>query len=537
MERQMVCVIGGGATGAALLWCLSQDADARQNYDVTLIHDAPTLGGHSYTVDVDWRGATIPVDLGVQLISPMVYPNLRVMLARPEFVDRVPLTDFDDLKVACAFPDSEGQPQNWGNFPEYQTGPLFTMYNDKVAADSERFRRFMEIGAFEGWFSKSLKEYFAEHGSEYEDERYFVHYFLWPYLSIINGYGAALMGETTIGDLIPFFAKIPLLPTPLGSVTVPGKGWQRFTFGASTWVQAMAAVAQSMAQPTIITNSKVVAVYTDADDGHKVHVSWTSSDGSSHTDTFDKVVLTTDMYTNADLLNNPQNAHYWDLIYKDHIAKELWPLQPGACYIHSDAGVLSPHLSPLQEEVLQFTAYWYTSKKYPNYDMFKSFTTYIQANLLANPAAKGLYNTMYGYIPDPEHDKVPDPSKVIFQETWTHGHFAPSFQVPAKKTLYMAQAPGVTQSFPGQQPTNVYFAGNNTTYDSEEGALQAAMIIANYAFGVDYPLGGGSILHPSLALSHELAAFLYKTFYTKVMFPGAHAVGALHEAWDLLKPG
>ena len=76
---------------------------------------------------------------------------------------------------------------------------------------------------FEGWFSKSLKEYFAEHGSEYEDEQYFVHYFLWPYLSIINGYGAALMGETTVGDLIPFFAKIPLPPRASGSVSVPGR--------------------------------------------------------------------------------------------------------------------------------------------------------------------------------------------------------------------------------------------------------------------------------------------------------------------------
>jgi hypothetical protein len=535
MERQTVCIVGGGATGAALLWCLGQDARAREKYDVTLIHDAPTLGGHSYTVDVDWNGSTIPVDLGVQLVSPMVYPNLRVMLALPDFRTRVPMTDFDDLRVACAFPDADGQPQNWGNFPEYQDGPLFTMYSDKVFADSERFRRFMEVGAFKGWFGKSLKEYFAQYGSAYADEQFFVHYFLWPYLSIINGYGAALMGETTIGDLIPFFAKIPLLPTPLGSVSVPGKGWQRFTFGAATWVQAMAEVAQGFAKSHIIANTNVTAVYTDTGPDHSVHVLWTTSDGASSEGVFDKVVLTTDMHTTADLLDNEQNALYWDLVYKDHIDKKLWPLQPGACYIHSDPGVLSPHLRPLQREVLQFTAYWYSSEKYPYYDMYKSFTTYIQANLLANPAAVGLYNTMYGYIPDPDRDKVPDPSTVIFHEDWTHGHFAPSFEVPAKKTLYLAQAPGLTLNYPGQQPTNVYLAGNNTTYDSEEGALEAAMIIANYAFGVDYPLAGGSVLHPSMALSHELGAFLYKTFYSKVMFPGADAPGVLAEAWSLLK--
>src|SRR5262249_7549564 len=151
----------------------------------------------------------------------------------------------------------------------------------------------------------------------------------------------------------------------------------------------------------------------------RVHVEWTSADGVSHDAAFDKVVLTTDMNTNANLLNNPNNAQYWNAVYKDHIAPELWNLQPGACYIHSDPDVLAPALRPLQQEVLQFTAYWYSSPDYPYYDMFKSFTTYIQANLLANPAAAGLYNTMYGYIPDPEQDKLPDPSKVIFHQEWT----------------------------------------------------------------------------------------------------------------------
>ena len=535
MVAQNVCIIGGGATGAALLWCLAQDPRKRDEFNVTLMHDGTTFGGHSNTVDVPWNGTTIPVDLGVQLISPMLYANVRIQLHLRDFIDRVPTTDFDDLKIACAFPDANGQPRNWGNFPEYQSGPLFTMFTPDVDADAQRFQRFMEIGAFEGWFGKTVKEYFTEHGSEYASEQDFVHYFLWPYLSIINGYGAALMGETMVGDLIPFFAHIPLLPTPLGSLKVPGKGWQRFTSGASSWVQAMVDVARRYTSPTLLTGCTAKAVYTEQGGANPVHVSWTDASGKLQQSQFDKVVLTTDMYTCADLLNNQNNGQLWKQIYKDHIDKDLWPLQAGACYIHSDPDVLAPQLSGFQKETLQFTASFAPSDKYPYYEMYKTYTTYLQENLLANPKAAGLYNTMYGYIPDPAHDKLPDPKKVIFQETWTHGHFAPSFQVPAKKSLYLAQAPGLSKQYPGQLPTNVYFAGNNTTYDSEEGALEAAMIIANYAFGIDYPLSGGSVLHPSMALSHELAAFLYKTFYTKVMFPGSDAdSGPVAELWKLL---
>jgi hypothetical protein len=57
--------------------------------------------------------------------------------------------------------------------------------------------------------------------------------------------------------------------------------------------------------------------------------------------------------------------------------------------------------------------------------------------------------------------------------------------------------------------TNVYFAGNNTVADSEEGALDSAMAMGEYAFNVKYPLAS---LNP-------LAWFIYLT-YRNVMFPG-----------------
>ena len=40
--KKKVCIIGGGATGVSLLWALSQDAQARTAWDITLIHNQST---------------------------------------------------------------------------------------------------------------------------------------------------------------------------------------------------------------------------------------------------------------------------------------------------------------------------------------------------------------------------------------------------------------------------------------------------------------------------------------------------------------
>lgn len=101
--------------------------------------------------------------------------------------------------------------------------------------------------------------------------------------------------------------------------------------------------------------------------------------------------------------------------------------------------------------------------------------------------------------------------------------WAASFMGGPKKTLHMAQGLGLF-TYPGQVDTNVYFAGNNTTTDSEEGALDSAMAIASYAFGALYPIEGFD----------PLAWAMFLVFYFEVMFPGAsaghrsHAIRSLH---------
>ena len=562
MAKKNVCIIGGGATGVSLLWTLSQDAQAREGWDITLIHNQKTVGGHSLTMQVAWDGKNFsaydpkkkpaplkifPVDIGVQFISPMMYPNVHVMLQRPEFSSRVPMNDYESLKIACAFPRLNGKPMNWGNFPEYQQGPNFALYNSDMKLDIIEFQAFIETCLLDGWGMKTLETYFFTEPpklSYYLNKMDFVNYILSPYLSIINGYGNALLDQTTFIDMFPLFATLPLpkswnFPTPLGSFSQPGTGWQRFANGAQSWVEAMNEVAQSYVNSNLILDSNVTAVWTNQNTG-KVTVQYTDSEGNSTSKEFDKVVFTTDMWTNSKVLNNPQNQYYWNNVYNNPQFKNpigygrdinmnplgspvTWDLMWGKCYIHTDSSMLSPDLMQ-QEETLQFNAYNAPGSENGNYNLIDTYTTYIQKNVLNDSDADGLYLTMYGYIPDESKEqKTPDPSKVLYSQPWTHGRWTPSAMDGPKTNLYMAQGLG-NISYPGQLNTNVYFAGNNTTVDSEDGALMSAMSIANYAFGVNYPLAELS--------AESVFAFLMYNVYHDVMFPkqhAAHAITSLHQ--------
>jgi len=526
--QQNVCIIGGGASGVALLWALSQNPN--NNCNITLIHNQPYLGGHSYSPAVQWNGKTFNVDIGVQFISPFLYPNVNDMLKLSQFKSRVLVDDYDSLKIACAFPrDTNNKMLNWGNFPNYQLyptnpqDPRFQLYDADMMADAKTFQDFLEISITE-WATVTLTDFFKNPplGIVFKNKDKFVNYFLKPYLSIMNGYGNALMGETILADLFPLFAYIPFEKTPQGSFTKPGTGWQRFHHGAQSWVQAMADVAQSYQKSNILLNYTATQVYTNQQTG-KVSVACLDENNDPHVYVFDKVVLTTDMWTNSQLLNNSNNTYYWNNLYQQYIGypasptnpNPVWDLMYGKCYIHTDSSVLSPDLR-LQQETLQFTAYYAPGSADGNYDLEKTFTTYMQKNLLNDPKADGLYLTMYGYVPDPKVDKIPAQNTWLTDPiVWTHGKWTPAFMGGAKGNLHKAQGLG-SISYAGQMNTNVYFAGNNATADSEEGALDAAMIIAEYAFGIPYPL-------PSL---NPLAWFMYETYHN-VMFPKLNASSSI----------
>src|SRR5690606_25906131 len=83
------------------------------------------------------------------------------------------------------------------------------------------------------------------------------------------------------------------------------------------------------------------------------------------------------------------------------------------------------------------------------------------------------YVSMYA---EDEGSVVPRAEKIIYKKTWVHGRWLAGFFDKAKRELHEIQGLG-----------KVWFAGNNTSVDSEEGALLSAMIIAVSIISYEYP--------------------------------------------------
>ena len=512
--KKQLCIVGGGPSGVGLLWTLAQDPGICAEWAVTIIHDQDHWGGHCLTFDVTNpnTGKPVAVDIGVQFVTALANPNVAVMLESGDFPTAAPLVDAPPLTVGAAFPRRNGLPMNWGNFPAYQTGDQFQLWHETgMAQNCEELQAFIAISPLLGYGGRPLGQYLQDAGSgplktPFTDLQDFEDYFVDPYMTIINGYGKPDLDSVVLGELLPIFGRVPGFPGPLASWTEPGLGWKRFAQGTSSWVEAMYAAAAKTIEVTEYLSSSVSDVWIDGDDpGGQVGVAWSTEPAGQPL--FDKVVLTTDMATNHALLSTARNKAHW-AIYESMLDPSNWPLQDGTCYIHADASILSPDLTQ-QEEVAQFTAYYATGDTPFNQDA--TYTSYLIENVQADPDAAGLFVTMYGPVtPD---TRLPADDKVLAKQTFKHGMWLPTYMGAAKKKVHTIQGQG---SVPGgttvpNAGTNLYFAGNNLTNDSVEGALVSAMVVANYAFSAPYPL--------PMAKLTPVAFAMFTYLYLDYMFP------------------
>ena len=508
-----ICIVGGGASGISLLWCLAKATQQHKNpddYTVTIIHDGPvvnglpTLGGHSLSVDVTVDGVVSSIDLGVQLIAPKMYPNMMSMLELPEF-SGVSVQDVP-LNISCTFPPVNGATPYWGNFAAYQSSALY----EHGAADCKTFEALMQAHPLT---VEKLSDFLESHQAEFTDYQGFLTYFLDPYLSIMNGYGAALLDEVWVPEVAFLFNA------GYASLTHANALFQRFERGAMRWVDAMFAFAKLILGDAAVTVHYGCAVTSVTPGANGVTVAWSSGDprAPQTSQTFDAVVSTVDMETNANILPTD--------IYGKFVGHEVWNLVPGFCYLHQDASMFAPDVptqgvAPMQE-TMQFTAYW-SGDEQP-YDLVSSFTTYNYKNLMGiNDAGFNYYLTMYGYDPTTVPGaRIPaEPYIAPTPMNWVHGMWLPTFMLEQKWAFREAQGKSKYGSSGLTQPdTNIYFCGNNLTMDSEEGALISAMAVAEYAFGVP---SLELIVGPGLPTSvRALTAHAMYDAFSKLMFPGS----------------
>ena len=333
-------------------------------------------------------------------------------------------------------------------------------------------------------------------------------------MSIMNGYGQALVDKVTVMDIAPLFLL------GYASFTKDPSQFGRFRNGAGYWVQTMFAQARSHFGTKLAFNDRCRVIGVIPQEGGPVRVQWlTKPNWNKGSDLavekqFDYVVSTVDMNTNSRMLDIPDNhaSGMWNW-YRPYVGvvsqkdgadfNDVWPLEPGYCYLHTDATMFPTGTPTPAEEVLQFTAYWSPpgANSTKPYDIVWTWTTYIERNLLGGKAGTDpdfdYFLTMYGFNPNGKKNadgspiKVPADSSIVKQMSWTHGMWLPSFMMSQKEQFGTVQGVSPTNHNPivvsPRRRSNVFFAGNNLTMDSEEGAFGSAMALAKYMFDIDAP--------------------------------------------------
>ncbi len=71
--QKRIAVIGSGISGVSAAWSLSM------RHDVTLYEAEERPGGHTCTVDVDYDGVPVSVDVGFIVFNERNYPNLTAL--------------------------------------------------------------------------------------------------------------------------------------------------------------------------------------------------------------------------------------------------------------------------------------------------------------------------------------------------------------------------------------------------------------------------------------------------------------------------
>ncbi len=510
-QTSTVCIVGGGISGAALALSFAkaqQQQGGPTRWEVTVMHDEQDLGGHASSYPVEYQGTTYNIDLGVQMIAPVMYPNTMCMLEFPEFAAIKAAMQPVELAISAAFaPETPNGPAPyWGNLAPYQTTPLA----QSGTADCLAFDQLLEAHPYS---LMTLATYLADHQSVFTggSSAHFETYFLDPLLSILNGYSSPLTNQLLAPEIAFVFDH------NLASFEHPTTGFQRFGSGAAAFPRQMGEWASSQAGVTTMPYTCVDQVSPTV--GGPVTITYHSTqpggDPSPKHTQFDHVVIAVDQYHAGKLLDQ---SPLWASHYSQYVGQDVWNLYSQWSYLHTDRTILAPGLPNPPQETLQYNEYFGADHGY---------ATYIAANVVGlGPEHFDAFPYMVSmYAFDPASVSIPGfhvPDPIVAQPPqWYHGMWLPSFFWDEKRAFHTAQGVSTNPAVParpGQLDTHVYFAGNNLTMDSAEGALLAAMVLGHYAF--DLPvietITGGT----NVGTGRSVLALLAYTAFYELMFPG-----------------
>jgi predicted NAD/FAD-binding protein len=189
-QRMKIAIIGTGISG---LTCGYQ---LHKQHDVTLYEANGYIGGHTATVDVEWKGQSHAIDTGFIVYNDRTYPNFIQMMS--------------DIGIYGLPTEMSFSVRNDGNGLEYNGHTLSTLFAQKRNILNPKFYRFIaEIVRFNRLAKAHIQ---AEHGElstlgDFLTYHQFSDYFSENYILPM---GAAIW-SSTLADMrvfpLPFFLR------------------------------------------------------------------------------------------------------------------------------------------------------------------------------------------------------------------------------------------------------------------------------------------------------------------------------------------
>ncbi len=300
--RSRIAVIGSGISGASAAFALAP------THDVTLFEACERAGGHTCTVDVDYDGVPVAVDVGFIVYNARNYPLLTKLFAHLGVAHET-----TNMSFALSL---DGGRREWCG---QDLGAVFAQKRNLVSPgflwmlrEILRFNRVAlkdrEAGLMEG---RSIGDYlvFRQFSARFRDD------YLIPMAAAIWSTPKVRMLDFPARSFVNFFENHRLLE-------VAPPIWQTVSGGSRTYLTKLLAPLGDRVR----TNAPVLAVERPAGGGVVV----TLADGTSHG--FDSVIIATHSDQARAMLGDPDRD--------ERSILEAVPYRPNRVVLHRDASFM-----------------------------------------------------------------------------------------------------------------------------------------------------------------------------------------------------
>lgn len=315
-----VAVIGSGISGNAAAWALAQPMQPNPLRDVVLYEKRNRPGGHSHTIDIDYDGRALAVDVGFIVYNTLNYPNLVALF---DHLGVKTIESDMSFGVSMARSKARGRERSGARRLEWSGNSLDTIFAQRrnffsptfwqmiggILRFNRRAAADLEAGRLK---DRSLGHYLRETGFK----RTFIDWYLAPMGAAIWSTPHADILDFPAESFVRFFANHRLM-----HATSERPKWRTVAGGSRSYVSKITAPFQE----NIRLDSTVTAVHRE---GGKVHI----VDQSGHHDVFDHVIFAA--HTDQTL------AMIKDTTPREHAVLSAIGYRANTIYLHRDPGLM-----------------------------------------------------------------------------------------------------------------------------------------------------------------------------------------------------